>query len=91
MKVLIEISAMVLGKHDQSVSNIIASLVNQGKAKTVGKTIVHMDRFIEYKKMTNSFFASFHKKNPLKIGMSKEELRTRLSKGRAIIGIPGSP
>jgi len=72
--------AMVLGKHDQSVSNIIASLVNQGKAKTVGKTIVHMDRFIEYKKMTNSFLASFHKKNPLKIGMSKEELRTRLPK-----------
>jgi len=72
--------AMVLGRHDQSVTNIITSLVSQGKAKTVGKTIVHMDRFIEYKKMTNSFLADFHKKNPLKIGMSKEELRTRLPK-----------
>jgi selenocysteine-specific elongation factor len=72
--------AMVLGKHDQSVTNIITSLVNQGKVKTVGRTIVHMDRFIEYKKMTNSFLADFHEKNPLKIGMSKEELRTRLPK-----------
>lgn len=72
--------AMVLGRHDQSVTNIITSLVSQGKAKMVGKTIVHMDRFIEYKKMTNSFLADFHKKNPLKIGMSKEELRTRLPK-----------
>lgn len=72
--------AMVMGKNDQSVTNIIISLVNQGKAKTVGKTIVHMDRFIEYKKMTNSFLANFHEKNPLKIGMSKEELRTRLPK-----------
>jgi selenocysteine-specific elongation factor len=72
--------AMALGKHGESVTNIINALVSQGKAKTVGKTIVHMDRFKEYKKMISSFLADFHEKNPLKIGMSKEELRTRLPK-----------
>jgi len=48
--------------------------------KLVGKIIIHMDRFKEYKKMTSTFLADFHKKNPLKIGVSKEELRTRLPK-----------
>jgi selenocysteine-specific elongation factor len=72
--------AMALGKHGESVTNIINALVTQGTAKTVGKTIVHMDRFKEYKKMISSFLADFHEKNPLKIGMSKEELRTRLPK-----------
>ena len=72
--------AMALGKHGESVTNIINVLVSQGKAKTVGKTIVHMDRFKEYKKMISSFLTDFHEKNPLKIGMSKEELRTRLPK-----------
>jgi len=71
---------MALGKHGESVTNIINALVSQGKAKTVGKTIVHMDRFKEYKKMISSFLTDFHEKNPLKIGMSKEELRTRLPK-----------
>ena len=72
--------AMALGKHGESVTNIINALVSQGKAKTVGKTIVHMDRFKEYKNMISSFLTDFHEKNPLKIGMSKEELRTRLPK-----------
>ncbi len=72
--------AMVLGKHEGAVTNIVNSLVNQGKAKLVGKIIVHMERFIEYKKMASAFLSDFHKKNPLKIGMSKEELRTRLPK-----------
>lgn len=72
--------AMVLGKHEQFVTNTINSLVSQGKAKMVGKIIVHMDRFIEYKKTVNSFLKDFHEKNPLKVGMSKEELRSRLPK-----------
>jgi selenocysteine-specific elongation factor len=72
--------AMVLGSHERSATNIINALVNQGKAKTVGKTIVHMDKFNEYKKMIGSFLTGFHEKNPLKVGMSKEELRTRLPK-----------
>ncbi|HNY71734.1 MAG TPA: selenocysteine-specific translation elongation factor [Syntrophorhabdus sp.] len=72
--------AMVLGKHEQFVAGIINSLISQGKVKLVGKIIIHMDRFKEYKKMTSTFLADFHKKNPLKIGVSKEELRTRLPK-----------
>jgi len=72
--------AMVLGKDDQSVIDIIHPLVEKGKARLVGKTIVHMDKFKEYKKMLNTFLTDFHEKNPLKIGMSKEELRSRLPK-----------
>lgn len=72
--------SMALGKHEQTVNNIVNSLVSQGKARTVGKTIIHMDRFHDYKKMLSAFLADFHEKNPLKVGMSKEELRSRLPK-----------
>ena len=72
--------SMILGKDEQSVFNIVNSLVKEGKARPVGKTVVHMDRFNDYKKMLSAFLTDFHEKNPLKIGMSKEELRTRLPK-----------
>lgn len=72
--------SMILGHHEQSVDNIVNSLVNQGKVRTVGKIIVHADKFNDYKKMVSSFLADFHERNPLKVGMSKEELRTRLPK-----------
>ena len=72
--------SMALGRHEQSVTAIIKSLVEKGKAKTVGKTIIQMGKFQEYKKMLNAFLADFHEKNPLKVGMSKEELRSRLPK-----------
>jgi selenocysteine-specific elongation factor len=72
--------SMVLGKHEQSVINVINSLVADDKARTVGKTVIHMDRFQDYKKMLSAFLTDFHEKNPLKVGMSKEELRSRLPK-----------
>jgi selenocysteine-specific elongation factor len=72
--------SMALGRHEQSVTAIINSLVEKGKAKTVGKTIIQMGKFQDYKKMVNAFLADFHNKNPLKVGMSKEELRSRLPK-----------
>jgi selenocysteine-specific elongation factor len=71
---------MVMGKDEQSVFNIVDSLVKEGKARPVGKTVVHIDRFNDYKKMLSAFLTDFHEKNPLKIGMSKEELRSRLPK-----------
>lgn len=72
--------SMALGKHEQSVAVIINSLVSQGRARVIGKTIIHMERFKEYKGMLSAFLKDFHEKNPLKVGMSKEELRTRLPK-----------
>jgi selenocysteine-specific elongation factor len=39
-----------------------------------------MGKFQDYKKILNTFLADFHKNNPLKVGMSKEELRSRLPK-----------
>jgi selenocysteine-specific elongation factor len=39
-----------------------------------------MDNFRGYKKTLNNLLTDFHDKNPLKVGMSKEELRSRLPK-----------
>jgi selenocysteine-specific elongation factor len=39
-----------------------------------------MSRFDTYKEMLKAILVDFHKKNPIKIGLSKEELRQRLPK-----------
>lgn len=72
--------SMVLGRHEQSVMTIVNYLVEKGKVQTIGKTIIQMGKFQEYKKLLNAYLDDFHKKNPLKVGMSKEELRSRLPK-----------
>ena len=72
--------SMALGRHEQPVATIINTLVEKGKVRTVGKTIIQMGKFQDYKKILNTFLADFHKNNPLKVGMSKEELRSRLPK-----------
>lgn len=72
--------SMVLGQREESVVAIVSALVSKGKVRMVGKTIVHANKFNDYKTMIMSFLTDFHEKNPLKVGMSKEELRTRLPK-----------
>jgi selenocysteine-specific elongation factor len=67
-----------IGKDASYTSSIVDTLTQLGKIKSIGKTIVHMDHFTVYKKTLKQLLADFHEKNPLKIGISKEELRMRL-------------
>jgi selenocysteine-specific elongation factor len=57
---------------------LIGQLEKLGKIKVVGKTAVEMNAFEAYKMALISIINTFYEKNPLKVGMSKEELRTRL-------------
>jgi len=69
---------VLIGKDAPYTINILEALTQLGKIKSIGKTIVHMDHFTEYKKNLKQILADFHEKSPLKIGISKEELRMRL-------------
>lgn len=72
--------AIFVGKDETFVGKVTETLVQRNKIKPVGKTIIHMDKFREYKNILSSLLKEFHEKNPLKVGMSKEELRSRLPK-----------
>jgi len=70
---------VLIGKDITHATAIMQGLIDQEKIKSIGKTtIVHLNYFREYKKNLKQILSDFHAKNPLKIGISKEELRTRL-------------
>jgi selenocysteine-specific elongation factor len=69
---------VLLGAHDEATEQIVAQLTADGKVRVVGKLVIPAARFHGYKQMVSSFLDDFHAKNPLKIGISREELRTRL-------------
>ncbi len=72
--------AVLLGTEERAIEKSIAALTGSGKAKLIGKTVVHSNYFSDYKVKLHALLVDFHAKNPLKIGISKEELRTRLPK-----------
>ena len=70
--------AMLLGVGRDVVEGIVADPASSRWVKAVGKTLVRAERFLAYKKLLKTLLDEFHAKNPLKIGISREELRTRL-------------
>ena len=70
--------SILIGKDGLYTGSIIAHLVKDGKIKVIGKTVVQIDLFDTYKKTLLSIVRDFTEKNPLKVGISKEELRTKL-------------
>ncbi len=70
--------AMLLGVSRDVVEGIVADPAGGRWMKAVGKTLVRAERFLTYKKLLKTLLDEFHAKNPLKIGISREELRTRL-------------
>jgi len=69
---------ILMGKDKETVTRTIQSLLEDKRINIMGKTILHAEILAEYKKMLSQTVSDFHTKNPLKIGISKEELRTRL-------------
>jgi selenocysteine-specific elongation factor len=70
--------SVLLGAHDEAGEKIVEALTEEGKVRGVGRLAIPAVRFDGYKQMIKSFLTDFHAKNPLKIGISREELRTRL-------------
>jgi selenocysteine-specific elongation factor len=72
--------AILLGLEARSLEGITDDLAAKEAIKVVGKNVIHAPAFVEYKKTLHQLLSDFHKKNPFKIGISKEELRTKLPK-----------
>jgi len=70
--------AMLLGVGRDGLDALVDDLARERKVKAVGKTVLLEERFESYKKLFEGLLSEFHAKNPLKIGISREELRTRL-------------
>ena len=70
--------AILLGRDAAFTARIIDQLRESGRVKPVGKIIIHIDNFSEYKNRLRALLKEFHQKNPIKVGISKEELRMRL-------------
>ncbi|HNT67796.1 MAG TPA: selenocysteine-specific translation elongation factor [Syntrophorhabdaceae bacterium] len=73
-----ELLGILLGKEEKKVDHTIQTLQDSKKALTVGKIIVHMEKFTEYKKILLKLINDYYAKNPLKVGISREELRMKL-------------
>jgi selenocysteine-specific elongation factor len=72
--------AVLLGTEEKAIETSITELTGSGKAILIGRTLVHSTHFSDYKARLQALLTDFHAKNPLKVGISKEELRTRLPK-----------
>jgi selenocysteine-specific elongation factor len=70
--------SILIGKDSQYTAGLTGHLEKAGKIKMINKTAIQIDSFDTYKKTLLSIIDDFTKKNPLKVGISKEELRTRL-------------
>jgi len=75
-----ETLAVLLGTEEKAIEKAIAELAQNRKASLIGRTLVHSTYFSDYKTRLQALLADFYAKNPLKVGISKEELRTRLPK-----------
>lgn len=70
----------LLAKDQGDIGSIVERLVKAKKIRPINHNLIHMSRFDNYKEMIKTILVDFHKKNPIKIGLSKEELRQRLPK-----------
>ncbi|MCX8021935.1 MAG: selenocysteine-specific translation elongation factor [Syntrophorhabdaceae bacterium] len=67
-----------MGMDASFTEHIIDALLKKNRIKSIVKNLVHIDFFSDYKRLVKEILEDFHKKYPLKLGISKEELRTRL-------------
>ena len=70
--------AVLLGVGEEAIEGTVAGLAAEARVKAAGKTLIRGERFLGYKALLGKLLAEFHAKNPLKIGISREELRTKL-------------
>lgn len=66
------------------VLRILDSLIDSGMAVQIGENYLHMAFIEELAEDMIKVLNDFHAKNPLKVGMGKEELRTRIFKASKV-------
>lgn len=79
------IIAILTGKDAQATRQMGDSLQKRSIIRLIGKTYIHNDYFEKYKQKIFDFITEYHKANPLKVGISKEELRMRLPAADVLI------
>ncbi|MCX8110168.1 MAG: selenocysteine-specific translation elongation factor [Syntrophorhabdaceae bacterium] len=79
------ILSVLLGVDHKTVTNIIEELKKTLMIKEINRFVVEIEMFRDYKGLLKRYVIDFHEKNPLKIGISKEELRTRLPRVEPVI------
>lgn len=71
-----------LGQNMENISEELADLVDKGKVielkASEEKIFIHEDFIVDRVKVLKDLLDEFHKKNPLKFGMSKEELKNKV-------------
>lgn len=77
--------SVLLGVDQKTVTSIIEGLKKALMIKEIGRFVVDMEKIGEYKTLLKRYVIEFHEKNPLKIGISKEELRMRLPRVESVI------
>jgi selenocysteine-specific elongation factor len=70
--------SILTGKDITSTEKLGEVLQKEGTVRLIGKTYLHADYFGNYQERILGFIVEYHKANPLKIGIPKEELRMRL-------------
>lgn len=73
-----ETLSIMIGKDPVFTEKTGASLIKSLSVKLIGRTYIHNSFWKDYKEKVSAFVDEYHKANPLKVGISKEELRMRL-------------
>jgi selenocysteine-specific elongation factor len=73
-----ETLSILVGKDPAFTEKTGESLVKNSRVRLIGKTYIHNSFWKDYKEKISAFVNEYHKMNPLKVGISKEELRMRL-------------
>ncbi len=60
------------------IKSAVGDLLREGKLIKSHDVLFHKDNFILFKELAKSTLSRFHKENPLKSGMSREELRAKM-------------
>lgn len=79
------ILSALLGKEPASAEKILEEMKNELRIKQIGKLLIDMEKFREFKNLLKACVSEYHEKNPLKIGIPKEELRTKLPRVETVI------
>ena len=73
-----ETLSIMIGKDGALTEKMGAILTKSSDVRLVGQTYIHSTFWKSYKDRVLAFVDEYHKANPLKVGISKEELRSRL-------------
>ncbi len=70
--------SIMIGKDLAFTEKTGEALIKNSSVKLIGKTYIHNNFWNDYKEKVLALVNEYHKANPLKVGISKEELRMRL-------------